>query len=105
LPALAVRTRGSYESPFTWSSLVLRLALTLAIFCCGASTVCLPRVASAGIEMPIGETAAPVKIRGDSATNMTQGQYQVWIVRGNVELKQDDVVASADEAVFWVDRA
>ncbi len=105
MPALAVRTRGSDESPFTWSPLVLRLALTLAIVCCGVSTVCLPRVASAGIEMPIGETAAPVKIRGDSATNMTQGQYQVWIVRGNVELKQDDVVASADEAVFWVDRA
>ena len=55
--------------------------------------------------MPIGETAAPVSIRGDSATNMTQGQYQVWIVRGNVQLKQDDVVATADEAVFWVDRA
>lgn len=74
--------------------------LTAVLFC---SAIAAP--ARAGVEMPLGETAAPIAIRGDSATHMTQGQYQVWIVRGNVELRQDDIVARSNEAVFWVDRA
>ena len=61
--------------------------------------------AAGGIELPQEETNLPVSIRAASATHWKQGQYDVYVLRGDLQIKQGDTVASAPEAVLWLDRA
>lgn len=58
-----------------------------------------------GIELPQEETNVPVSIRATSATHWKQGQYDVYVLRGDLEIKQGDCIATAPEAVLWLDRA
>jgi lipopolysaccharide export system protein LptA len=57
------------------------------------------------IELPQEDTHVPVSIRAASATHWKQGQYDVYVLRGDLEIKQGDCIATAPEAVLWLDRA
>lgn len=58
-----------------------------------------------GIELPQEELNLPVSIKAGSATHWKQGQYDVYVLRGDLQIKQGDTVATAPEAVLWLDRA
>ncbi|HMC12630.1 MAG TPA: organic solvent tolerance protein OstA [Pirellulaceae bacterium] len=62
-------------------------------------------VAGAGIELPIGDVTQPVAIRAGGAMHWRQGAYEVWVLRGAVQIDQGAITAKSDEAVLWVDRA
>jgi hypothetical protein len=61
--------------------------------------------ARAEVELPLGDDSHSITIRGNSATQWTQGSYEVWHVRGACEIRQGEVVARAPEGLFWIDRA
>ncbi len=61
--------------------------------------------AAGGIELPQEETNVPVSIRAGSATHWKQGSYDVYVLRGDLEIKQGDTIARAPEGVLWLDRA
>jgi len=61
--------------------------------------------AAGGIELPQEDTNVPVSIRAASATHWKQGQYDVYVLRGDLQIKQGDTIATAPEAVLWLDRA
>lgn len=58
-----------------------------------------------GIELPQEETNLPVSIRAASATHWKQGQYDVYVLRGDLQIQQGETIATAPEAVLWLDRA
>ncbi|WP_425616280.1 organic solvent tolerance protein OstA [Anatilimnocola sp. NA78] len=75
---------------------------------CGAillSVILAAPVAGAGIELPQEEVNQPVSIRATEASHWKQGSYDVYALRGQVEVRQGSTVASAPEAVLWIDRA
>ena len=59
----------------------------------------------AQVEGRIVDKSAPVVVRADGATHWTQGEYEVWALRGHCRIEQGDIVAVGDEGVLWVDRA
>jgi hypothetical protein len=60
--------------------------------------------AGAEIEPPIAAIDAPIFVTADQSQQWREGQYDVWLLSGNLRLQQDDVEARAREAVLWVDR-
>lgn len=77
-----------------------RLALVSLIALCA-----LLRPARAAIELPVGDVNAPIAIRAASATSWRQGEYEIWVVRGDVTISQGAVNAKSEEGVLWVQRA
>lgn len=62
-------------------------------------------LAVGGIELPQEELNVPVSISAATATHWKQGSYDVYVLRGNLQIKQGETVATAPEAVLWLDRA
>lgn len=62
-------------------------------------------IAQRGIELPPEDLQRPVSITAGTATHWKQGQYDVYVLRGDLQIKQGDTVATAPEAVLWIDRA
>ena len=62
-------------------------------------------LAGAGIELPIGDVTQPVAIRAGGAMHWRQGAYEVWVLRGAVQIDQGVITAKSDEAVLCVDGA
>lgn len=60
---------------------------------------------AADVEIPLADTNAPIVITARHAAHWPQGAYEVWVLRGETELRQGEVVAKGAEAVLWVDRA
>jgi hypothetical protein len=60
---------------------------------------------AAEVDLPIAAPSAPIRIRADGATHWPQGNYEVWVLRGNCRIQQGDVSARGTDAVLWVDRA
>ncbi|HEX5104564.1 MAG TPA: organic solvent tolerance protein OstA [Pirellulaceae bacterium] len=71
----------------------------------GVLTIGFPLVVCGEVEFPAGSKSAPVVVRADGATHWTQGEYEVWALRGHCQIEQGDMVAVGDEGVLWVDRA
>ena len=59
----------------------------------------------AEVDLPQPDTAAPITIEAAAGNSWRQGQYEVWILRGNCRIAQGSAGARADEAVVWIDRA
>jgi len=64
-----------------------------------------PRMAAAQVELPVGDVTQPIAIRALGATHWQQGEYEVWVLRGAIEITQGSTSAKSDEAVLWIDRA
>jgi hypothetical protein len=64
-----------------------------------------PALAQIGVEMPQEDLQRPVSIRAGSAMHWKQGQYDVYVLRNDLEIRQGDLVATAPEGVLWIDRA
>jgi hypothetical protein len=62
-------------------------------------------IAGADVELPTTGPAAPIAIRANGATHFTQGQYEVWVLRGACQIVQANTAAQSSEAVLWIDRA
>jgi hypothetical protein len=77
---------------------IVRLLLLVLIFAT-------PAFAQVGIEMPQEDVHLPVSISAGTATHWKQGQYDVYVLRGDLQIKQGSTVATAPEAVLWIDRA
>ena len=48
--------------------------------------------------------AVPINVRSSSATGWQQGQYEVLHLAGPVQIEQRSMVASANEAILWVQK-
>lgn len=73
------------------------IALALMIFASASS--------AAEIEPPVTSDALAVRVSAKSAHRWQQGAYDVWLLSGGVEIKQGEVIATASDAVLWIDRA
>lgn len=74
-------------------------ALAIALFSLA------PCVSRAAVELPIADPAQPIAIRASGANHWKQGAYEVWVLRGSVQVVQGTTAAKGDEAVLWIDRA
>lgn len=80
---------------FRAASLALRLGL--AIGCCLAASA-----ASAQIELPAGKPSEPIVVSAERANRWRQGQYDVWLLRGNCTIQQGANLCRSRDAVLWV---
>ena len=48
--------------------------------------------------------AVPIRVRSGKATGWQQGQYEVLHLVGPVEIQQRSIIASANEAILWVQK-
>jgi hypothetical protein len=62
-------------------------------------------IASAEVVLPQPSPNASIRIRADRANRWTQGGYEVWMLRGNCQIVQDQLAARGENAVLWVLRA
>jgi lipopolysaccharide export system protein LptA len=63
-------------------------------------------VAEAGrIEVPAVDPGEPLAIEATQAARWTEGAYDVWHLTGGVTITQGDTVATAHEAVVWIEQA
>jgi lipopolysaccharide export system protein LptA len=79
----------------------VRLAWAAALFL----LVFLPSTTRAAVELPVGDPTQPINIRASGANHWRQGAYEVWVLRGAVQIAQGATQASGEEAVLWIDRA
>ncbi len=77
------------------------LLVGLGVLCCALAD----QPASAEIVVPMPRESTPISIRADRANRWTQGTYEVWVLRDEVEIRQGGMIGRAREAVLWVDRA
>ncbi len=56
----------------------------------------------AQVVLPEPSPNASIHIRADRANRWKEGGYEVWMLRGNCQIVQDRLVASAQNAVLWV---
>src|SRR6185369_9680319 len=59
----------------------------------------------AAVDLPIADPSQPIAIRASGASHWKQGAYEVWVLRGSVQIVQGTTQAKGDEAVLWIDRA
>jgi hypothetical protein len=77
-------------------------AAIAALLLLAAFTTC---ALAASIDLPIGDVTQSVRIRAGGATHWRQGAYEVWVLRGAVQIDQGAIAAKGEEAVLWIDRA
>lgn len=61
--------------------------------------------ARGAVELPVGDPTQPINIRANGANHWRQGAYEVWVLRGEVQIAQGGTQAHGEEAVLWIDRA
>ena len=102
--ALALSARfGQKSRCFRCAAPVRCIAWTLAAWLLAAWGV------GSGVPVVRGEVVLPepspnasIHIRADRANRWTEGGYEVWMLRGNCQIVQDRLTASAENAVLWV---
>ncbi len=58
----------------------------------------------ADIELPIADKRKPIEVQADAARQWRKGAYQVWLLSGNVSIRQGAAVTHSNEAVLWVEQ-
>jgi lipopolysaccharide export system protein LptA len=91
-----VRSEGKCL-PFRIPQSAFRTLLTVLLL--------VPLVARAAVEIPVGDTTQSIAIRAGAATHWNQGAYEVWVLRGAVQIKQGKTVARSNEGILWINRA
>lgn len=86
-------------------SAIFAAALVIWLGLVGGAPWFAPRLWGDEISMPRPPSPAPIRIVAREANHWRQGIYDVYVASGSVQLTQADQSATADEAVFWVDRA
>ncbi|MCA9102878.1 MAG: LPS-assembly protein LptD [Planctomycetales bacterium] len=76
------------------------VAVTLSLAWWGS-----PGSARADIDLPPADLASPISLSADEGTTWQQGAYEIWHLRGHLEVAQGDTNAHADEAIVWIDRS
>jgi len=61
--------------------------------------------ATAQVELPPPSDGQPIVVTAEAANRWTQGQYEVYLLRGNCRICQGNGCARSSEAVIWIDRA
>jgi len=59
---------------------------------------------AAEIALPVPRESAEVLARARQANWWEEGEYQVWVLRGDCEIAQANLTARSEEAVLWVKR-
>jgi len=102
LAMLSGRTGSASESvlrvyPRLRFGLVLCTALILFVF---------PDAHSFASDIAINSpnTNAAIVVRADRANRWRDGSYEVWVLRGNCQILQDNASTLSDDAVLWIDR-
>jgi lipopolysaccharide export system protein LptA len=65
----------------------------------------IPVFVQAAVDLPVADPAQPIAIRAGGANHWKQGAYDVWVLRGAVQIVQGTTETKSDEAVLWIDRA
>lgn len=82
--------------------LLLRILIPVAIL---LSVVFQATTALGEIAVTASDPRAPIEVAGQYAAQWQQGQYEVWHIGGNCEIRQGNLSARGREAVLWVDRS
>src|SRR5208282_1127501 len=101
-------TRALRKSPHAsptrkrrWLVSLASLALRVGV----AALVLLPATLFGQIRMPDSNNIDKIVISAQAANRWQEGEYEVWLLRGECRLKQGDDWAVCQEAVFWIDHA
>lgn len=81
----------------------LRLGLVFCTFLM-LFTVPLSRSFSSDITINSPNTNAAIVVRADRANRWHDGSHEVWVLRGNCQILQDNASTLSEAAVLWVDR-
>ncbi len=65
----------------------------------------LSATSSAEIHLPQSDVTRPIYVRADDARHWQDGEKEVWILRGDCEIVQDNTVARGRDAVLWIEYA
>jgi hypothetical protein len=85
----------------TWSGVGVRGARGMV----WAAVVLLATVSRAAeVALPMPRESAEVAASASQANWWEEGEYQVWVLRGNCEIIQANLTARSEEAVLWVKR-
>ena len=57
------------------------------------------------VDMPGISPAEPITIQAEAGNRWQQGQYEVWLLRGNCRITQGPSLAESQEAVVWILRS
>lgn len=79
-----------------------RAARSLAL---AAVLLLMGRAAHADVELPRPDPAASITLSAGKAARWQQGQYEVWLVEGSVQIQQGTASGQADRGVFWIKRS
>jgi hypothetical protein len=63
------------------------------------------RSARAEVDIPAPDLYAPITATANETNRWRQGAYDVWLLRGNCQVRQGDTVATCREAVLWIQHA
>ena len=73
-----------------------------------AALLVLPRLAAVGsaaeIALPMPRESAEITVRANHANSWQEGEFQVWVLRGDCEIVQANLTSRSEEAVVWVKR-
>lgn len=56
----------------------------------------------AQVKLPEFQSGEPIEISAEAGNHWTQGNSEVWILRGNVHIQQGRAFAQAREGVLWI---
>jgi hypothetical protein len=59
--------------------------------------------APAGIQLPVADVYAPIRVEGERALRWQQNAVEVWVVQ-QCTIRQGEMTASADQAVLWLEQ-
>ena len=59
----------------------------------------------AEVDLPAEDPSRPIYISADSARRWQQGDYEVWLLRGDCSLRQGFLTARSRDLVLWIERA
>ncbi len=61
-------------------------------------------VSAVEVQLPSAPLDTPIVVSAERSGHWQEGQYDVWLLHGDVEIRQGEVRARARDAVLWIDR-
>ncbi|MBN1910128.1 MAG: LPS-assembly protein LptD [Pirellulales bacterium] len=59
---------------------------------------------SADVRLPTSNEALPIEVTAQTAQRWTQGNEEVWVLRGKCQILQGGDTSTSDEAVVWINQ-